>query len=185
MQAQRALSQQQQGLAAQDSSQRPSAELNGNSQLTPDASSQVRTTDGSEAQRIATQLNQATPTQPIRQAWEHIEEVGQILKTAFPLLIMSLETIVDQLNQRFKLTTDEDLYRLIFMLCADSTMVSLCHLNCVSARVNAIQHFVNRMSPDDDGTLPSSTMHTIVRMVQNLSGQVRVSSNVLEQLYVL
>jgi transformation/transcription domain-associated protein len=60
---------------------------------------------------------------PIRQPWEYIEEVVQILKTASPLLILSMETIVDQINQRFKATPEEEVYRLICMLLHDAVQV--------------------------------------------------------------
>ncbi len=63
---------------------------------------------------------------PLRHSWDHIEEVGQILKTAFPLLIMSLETIVDQILQRFKATPEEEIYRLVCMLLQDALQVRPC-----------------------------------------------------------
>lgn len=59
----------------------------------------------------------------IRQAWEHVDEVVQILKTAFPLLILSMETMVDQILQRFKATPEEEIYRLICMLLQDAVQV--------------------------------------------------------------
>jgi transformation/transcription domain-associated protein len=61
---------------------------------------------------------------PIRQPWEYIDEVVQILKTASPLLILSMETMVDQIGQRFKPTPEEDLYRLVCMLLQDAMQVS-------------------------------------------------------------
>ena len=42
---------------------------------------------------------------------EHIDEVVQILKTAFPLLALTMETMVDQFAQRFKATQEEELVR--------------------------------------------------------------------------
>jgi transformation/transcription domain-associated protein len=62
---------------------------------------------------------------PIRQPWEYIEEVVQILKTANPLLIMSMETMFEQINHRFKATPEEDIYRLICMLLQDAIQVSI------------------------------------------------------------
>lgn len=61
----------------------------------------------------------------VRQASELIDEVGQMLKTAFPLLTMSLETMVDQIGSRFKSTPEEEIYRLICMLMQDAIMVRL------------------------------------------------------------
>ena len=67
--------------------------------------------------------NSASPGFNVRSPFDHIEEVGQILKTAFPLLIMSLETIVDQVMQRFKATPEEEIYRLVCMLLQDAVQV--------------------------------------------------------------
>ncbi|KAI5290001.1 hypothetical protein KEM54_002692 [Ascosphaera aggregata] len=51
--------------------------------------------------------------------WELCEEVMAGLKTAFPLLALSMETMVDQIHSRFKCTIDEDAYRLIVALLND------------------------------------------------------------------
>lgn len=61
----------------------------------------------------------------LRQAWACIDEIVQILKTAFPLLILSLETMVEQLNTRFKGNPEEEIYRLISMLLQDAIQVML------------------------------------------------------------
>ncbi|QSL64955.1 hypothetical protein MERGE_002259 [Pneumocystis wakefieldiae] len=53
------------------------------------------------------------------QPWEHVDEIMSILKTAYPLLALSMETMVDQIQQRFKCTPDEDVYRLIVALLND------------------------------------------------------------------
>jgi transformation/transcription domain-associated protein len=52
-----------------------------------------------------------------------VEEVMALLKTAFPLLALSMETMVDQMAQRLKPTTDEDIYRLIVALLNDGVQV--------------------------------------------------------------
>ncbi|KAG6332834.1 hypothetical protein ID866_6255 [Astraeus odoratus] len=97
------------------------------------------------------------PSYAIRQAWEHVEEVVQILKTAFPLLILSMETLVDQLLQRFKATPEEEIYRLIGMLLQD-----------------AIQNYVLRTNaPEDDGQLAPHTISNITKMAINLNGPAR------------
>lgn len=48
-----------------------------------------------------------------------------MLKTAFPLLILSMETTVDQISHRFKATQEEEIYRLICMLLQDAMQVML------------------------------------------------------------
>ncbi|KAK4997496.1 transcription-associated protein 1, partial [Elasticomyces elasticus] len=61
------------------------------------------------------QLVQPTPKKP----WEYTEDVMQILKTAYPLLALSMETMVDQIQKYFKCPPDEDAYRLIVALLND------------------------------------------------------------------
>lgn len=63
-----------------------------------------------------------TTNQP-RQPAEHVDEILNVLKTSFPLLILSLETMVDQISHKFKLTADEDIYRNICLLLQDAVQV--------------------------------------------------------------
>ncbi len=51
--------------------------------------------------------------------WEYTEEIMSVLKTAFPLLALSMETMVDQIQKHFKCPPDEDAYRLIVALLND------------------------------------------------------------------
>ncbi len=51
-----------------------------------------------------------------RQPWEYVDEILNILKTAFPLLTLTMENIAEQIQQRFKPTNEEDIYRLSPML---------------------------------------------------------------------
>ncbi|KNZ81468.1 Transcription-associated protein 1 [Termitomyces sp. J132] len=97
-----------------------------------------------------------TTNQP-RQPAEHVDEILNVLKTSFPLLILSLETMVDQISHKFKLTAEEDIYRNICLLLQD-----------------AVQNYVVRMnSPDDDGLLVQHTVETILRMAANIPHPVR------------
>jgi len=80
----------------------------------------------------------------------------QILKTAFPLLILSLETIVDQITSRFKSTAEEEIYRLVCMLLQD-----------------AMTQYIVRMASDDDGQLAPLTVSNLARLATNLTGTAR------------
>jgi len=62
------------------------------------------------------------PSHP-RAAWEHVDEILQTLKTTFPLLILSLETMVDQIQHKFKPSPEEEVYRSICMLLSDAVQV--------------------------------------------------------------
>ncbi|KAF2177502.1 hypothetical protein K469DRAFT_603242 [Zopfia rhizophila CBS 207.26] len=59
-----------------------------------------------------------TPAPP-KKPWDHVEEISAILKTAFPLLALSMETMLDQIQKNFKCPPDEDAYRLIVALLND------------------------------------------------------------------
>lgn len=62
------------------------------------------------------------PVQPpvAKKPWEYVEEIVSQLKTAFPLLALSMETMVDQISRNFKCPPDEDAYRLIVALLNDA-----------------------------------------------------------------
>lgn len=92
-----------------------------------------------------------------RTAWEHVEEIMGILKTAYPLLALSLESLVDQINQRFKCTADEDAYRLGVALLNDGVQ------------------YLNRLgNPRDDAKLPPVTEANITRFAETvLPKQIR------------
>lgn len=57
----------------------------------------------------------ATPKKP----WDYTEEITSALKTAFPLLALSMETMVDQIQKHFKCPPDEDAHRLLVALLND------------------------------------------------------------------
>ncbi|KAH0547803.1 hypothetical protein FGG08_000060 [Glutinoglossum americanum] len=54
-----------------------------------------------------------------KQPWDYTEDIMSVLKTAFPLLALSMETMVDQIQKHFKCPPDEDAYRLIVALLND------------------------------------------------------------------
>ncbi|KAF8621580.1 hypothetical protein AX15_007606 [Amanita polypyramis BW_CC] len=92
-----------------------------------------------------------------RQPWEHVDEILQILKTSFPLLILSLETMVDQIQHKFKPSPEEDIYRNVCMLLQD-----------------AVQSYMLRMnSHEDDGQLTPQMVQTLIRMSQNMPSHVK------------
>ncbi|PHH92307.1 hypothetical protein CDD83_8021 [Cordyceps sp. RAO-2017] len=65
------------------------------------------------------QDQQTGPSQK-KPPWELTEEIMSVLKTAFPLLALSMETMVDQIQKHFKCPPDEDAYRLIVALLNDA-----------------------------------------------------------------
>lgn len=57
--------------------------------------------------------------EPLKKPWEYADEIMAGLKTAFPLLALSMETMTDQIQKNFKCPPDEDAYRLIVALLND------------------------------------------------------------------
>lgn len=110
-----------------------------------------------------------------RQSWDLVDEVTQILKTAFPLLILTLETVVEQILQRFKASPEEEIYRLTCMLLQDAMSVRSSTLDCLDLCSTRLQQYISRATADDDGQLPAQTVGTLNRLVLNLAGSARVS----------
>lgn len=96
-----------------------------------------------------------------RQPWEYLQELNNILKTAYPLLALSLESLVAQINERFKTTTDEDLFRLINVLLFDASFN------------------YNRLPlPRGNPSLPANTKANLVRFSETLlSAHIRPKFN--------
>jgi transformation/transcription domain-associated protein len=65
----------------------------------------------------------ATPAQP-KQPWEYVDEILNVMKTGHPLMVLTIETMVDQILQRFKATSEEEIYRLVCMLLGDAVQVN-------------------------------------------------------------
>ena len=93
-------------------------------------------------------------TSTTRQPWEYIEEIMSLLKTAFPLLALTMETMVDQILQRLKPTTDEDIYRLVVALLNDG-----------------VQMYMQQLSKDpaNSGQLSSATEMNLLRFAESMS----------------
>ena len=90
--------------------------------------SETNGTSGSPKRDPASQNTTAPdqePEQPPtpRKPWEYADEILSVLKTAFPLLALSMETMVDQIQKHFKCPPDEDAYRLIVALLNDGLSV--------------------------------------------------------------
>ncbi|ODV71827.1 histone acetyltransferase TRA1 CYBJADRAFT_142845 [Cyberlindnera jadinii NRRL Y-1542] len=96
-------------------------------------------------------IQTASTSNGIRQPWEYVEEIMGILKTAYPLLALSLESLVDQINHRFKCHADEDAYRLVIALLNDG-----------------IQYQSRLPNPREDAKLPPTTEANITRFADTV-----------------
>ncbi|WVQ85959.1 hypothetical protein IAT38_008127 [Cryptococcus sp. DSM 104549] len=97
-----------------------------------------------------------TPAAP-RQPWDHVDEIMNMLKTAFPLLALTMEKMVDQIAIRAKPGSDEDIYRFFSALLAD-----------------AMQQWGGRTGmPNDNGDLNPQTKDNLAKFATNLSGDLK------------
>ncbi|KAF4120545.1 transformation/transcription domain-associated protein [Geosmithia morbida] len=104
------------------SSSRPGTANGGGADAQAKMEGQVKA-EGNDAE-----ANNAMPAPPLsgplasekKMPWELAEEIMSVLKTAFPLLALSMETMVDQIQKHFKCPPDEDAYRLIVALLNDA-----------------------------------------------------------------
>ncbi|WVR08546.1 hypothetical protein IAU60_005601 [Kwoniella sp. DSM 27419] len=98
----------------------------------------------------------AVPPLP-RQPWDHVDEIMNMLKTAFPLLALTMEKMVDQISLRAKPNSDEDIYRFFSALLAD-----------------AMQQWGGRNGlPNDDGELSAQTKDNLAKFATNLNGDLK------------
>nr|XP_018259603.1 transformation/transcription domain-associated protein [Kwoniella dejecticola CBS 10117]OBR81761.1 transformation/transcription domain-associated protein [Kwoniella dejecticola CBS 10117] len=96
---------------------------------------------------------------PPRQPWDHVDEIMNMLKTAFPLLALTMEKMVDQISLRAKPNPDEDIYRFFSALLAD-----------------AMQQWGGRGGlPNDDGELNAQTKDNLAKFATNLNGDLKAS----------
>ena len=105
--------------------------------------------NGANGEQAVVVANQAPTKKP---PWEHTEEILAVLKTAFPLLALSMESMVDQIQKYFKCPPDEDAYRLITALLNDA-------LNYVGRMPNSYAL---------DVKLPAATEANITRFAETI-----------------
>ncbi|GAA5934352.1 histone acetyltransferase TRA1 [Sporobolomyces koalae] len=96
--------------------------------------------------------DQLPPGAQDRYPVEYIQEILNILKTAFPLLALSLEMVTDQFVNRFRPPPEEDIYRLVTNL-----------LNDALQKYNA-----RALQPDYDGQLAPYQVANVTGFAENL-----------------
>ncbi|EPX74408.1 SAGA complex phosphatidylinositol kinase-like protein Tra1 [Schizosaccharomyces octosporus yFS286] len=84
-------------------------------------------------------------------SWDYADEIMSILKTAYPLMALTMETLVDQIQSRFKGENDEDTFRLITALLND-----------------AMQHSIRSGILTEETKRPSSTESNLSLFVDNI-----------------
>ncbi|POR36026.1 Transcription-associated protein 1 [Tolypocladium paradoxum] len=95
-------------------------EANTRSSATPAPATSAALTPAPNGQGQNPGQDQQSGQSQKRPPWELTEEIMSVLKTAFPLLALSMETMVDQIQKHFKCPPDEDAYRLIVALLNDA-----------------------------------------------------------------
>lgn len=76
--------------------------------------------NGSTSQAPAPPQQPKIPPTPL----EHVDEIINMLKTAFPLLALMMEKMVDHISIRAKPNSEEDIYRFFAALLNDAMQVS-------------------------------------------------------------
>ena len=112
--------------ANQGQGQQTPPPLTGSQDGTPDATQSTATAEDlrTNVNGVRSGTDSAKPKAHTFQGYDVLNEVHQIMKTAFPLLIMSLEAVSDQLFFKFKASNEEETYRLIQMLLQEGLAVS-------------------------------------------------------------
>ncbi|KAL2136937.1 hypothetical protein VTI74DRAFT_98 [Chaetomium olivicolor] len=137
--------------AAAGADSRP-ATANGDGQGKTEAKTEGGDSNAPAAQPPAANAGEQTSAGQKKPPWELTEEIMSVLKTAFPLLALSMETMVDQIQKHFKCPPDEDAYRLIVALLNDGLA------------------YVSRMpaSYAKDVKLPPATENNITRFAETI-----------------
>ena len=123
-----------------------------NSTVKVEPSDSNATTNGTKTNGEVQAQAQAPKVAEKKAPWEYAEEILSVLKTAFPLLALSMESMVDQIQKNFKCPPDEDAYRLI------------------TALLNDAFNYVGRMptSYAQDVKLPPATEVNITRFAESI-----------------
>ena len=117
---------------------------------------------GSLDPAVSAVILQEVPVQPEERkpAWVYVDELTSLVKTAFPLLAMSMETMIEQIINKLKPTTDEDIYRLIVALLNDG-----------------VQQLAR--DPVDSGPLSPATETNLCRFAESMSpNHLKVKTNI-------
>jgi transformation/transcription domain-associated protein len=127
-------------------------ETGGQAKIEPKAEGDSANTPTAPSSAISGPLQGEQAGGAQKKPWELTEEIMSVLKTAFPLLALSMETMVDQIQKHFKCPPDEDAYRLIVALLNDGLA------------------YVSRMptSYARDVKLPAATENNITRFAETI-----------------
>ena len=126
---------------------------NGDSSSRPGTANGDTTTNGGPEIKQENGSNQTnTEKEEPKKPWEYADEIMAGLKTAYPLLALSMETMTDAIQKNFKCPPDEDAYRLIVALLNDG----------LSYVGRAPQSYAQ------DVKLPSSTEGNITRFAESI-----------------
>ncbi|KAI8988247.1 hypothetical protein BDF20DRAFT_910766 [Mycotypha africana] len=98
----------------------------------------------------------ALPSQinPTPAAAGPLDEVMSMLKTGYPLLALSMETMVDQIQLKFKPQADEDMYRLVVALYNEAAQQLLTRLPNPSDPLHVLQPTIANLHRFADSLYP-------------------------------
>lgn len=115
---------------------------------TPSTSAPAASSFSSTGASATSGLNASkSALESLQQTLKHCDDISATLKTATPLLALSMESLCDQIMTRLKLGTDEDIYRLIVTFYNEQASV-------LASRIQ---------NPNDDLSLSSQTRNNLAR----------------------
>ncbi|CAO3646140.1 unnamed protein product [Cunninghamella echinulata] len=125
-----------------------------NTNATTVASTPATSAASTTNNNTTTQANTPTAGQPssATNVPHPLDEIMAMLKTGYPLLALSMETMVDQIQLKFKPQADEDMYRLVVALYNEGTQQLLTRLT----------------NPNDTLQLTQATVSNIARFADTL-----------------
>lgn len=119
--------------AAAPSSQLGNSDASGVPAVNNNVPSVAGTDGNSQASQNASPLPSQTASQPLpvphqvpvpKQPQEYVDDILNILKTAFPLLALSMEKMVDHISVRAKTPNEEEIFRVLSVLLENGISVS-------------------------------------------------------------
>ncbi|KAI7902282.1 uncharacterized protein BX663DRAFT_552217 [Cokeromyces recurvatus] len=125
----------------------------GNKSIESKTSSPMIADTSAAANSNANRSISGTPVSATLHSVAHpLDEIMAMLKTGYPLLALSMETTVDQIQIKFKAQPDEDMYRVVVVLYNDGLRQLLSRLT----------------NPDDTLQLTNTTISSIARFANSL-----------------
>lgn len=136
---------------ANDSGAKPNDSAEKKTESKPEGANAESGANASPSTQPGNKAGPNAPSNAAKEPWDYAKEITGVLKTAYPLLTLSLETLIDQINKRFRSTPEEEVYRLIQALLTDA--------------LNFVDHDKRGYS---DNTLPAHIKNNVIKFSEGI-----------------